>query len=159
MKNSGEKHARNVFVPCRQRVRVAGGDVHIRKNRRTRCPTVFQVPRIGVEPTRLSTLAPETSASTISPPGPLRCKCGAKVIKFRNMQPSADNFFDFFAADGLQAPPQGRVVHVGRRHVERALLFGGICGDVSFFFTTFVLLWRILSSVHVNTVPQRSLRS
>ena len=29
----------------------------------------LSVPRIGVEPTRLSTLAPETSASTISPPG------------------------------------------------------------------------------------------
>ena len=39
------------------------------------------VPRIGVEPTRLSTLAPETSASTISPPGPLlRCK-GNKFLQ------------------------------------------------------------------------------
>ena len=29
------------------------------------------VPRIGVEPTRLAALAPETSASTIPPPGPV----------------------------------------------------------------------------------------
>lgn len=31
----------------------------------------FAVPRIGVEPTRLAALAPETSASTIPPPGPM----------------------------------------------------------------------------------------
>ncbi len=31
----------------------------------------FEVPRIGVEPTRLAALAPETSASTIPPPGPV----------------------------------------------------------------------------------------
>ena len=30
---------------------------------------LYLVPRIGLEPTRLSTLAPETSASTISPSG------------------------------------------------------------------------------------------
>ena len=30
-----------------------------------------QVPRTGLEPARLSTLAPETSASTIPPPGQL----------------------------------------------------------------------------------------
>ena len=38
----------------------------------TKKAIVFQqslVPRIGLEPTRLSTLAPETSASTISPSG------------------------------------------------------------------------------------------
>ena len=32
------------------------------------------VPRIGLEPTRLSALAPETSASTISPSGHCDCK-------------------------------------------------------------------------------------
>lgn len=37
------------------------------------------VPRTGLEPARLSTLAPETSASTIPPPGlsELRCKGSA----------------------------------------------------------------------------------
>ena len=37
----------------------------------------ISVPRTGLEPARLSTLAPETSASTIPPPGlggGLRCK-------------------------------------------------------------------------------------
>ena len=34
----------------------------------------FFVPRIGLEPTRLSALAPETSASTISPSGLCDCK-------------------------------------------------------------------------------------
>ena len=33
------------------------------------CKTAFFVPRTGLEPARLSTLAPETSASTIPPPG------------------------------------------------------------------------------------------
>ena len=46
------------------------------------------VPRIGVEPTRLSTLAPETSASTISPSGHLlRCK-GNKNSTYANVSPS-----------------------------------------------------------------------
>ena len=34
----------------------------------------FGVPRTGLEPARLAALAPETSASTIPPPGLLRCK-------------------------------------------------------------------------------------
>ena len=34
----------------------------------------FVVPRIGLEPTRLAALAPETSASTISPSGLCECK-------------------------------------------------------------------------------------
>lgn len=34
----------------------------------------FSVPRTGLEPARLAALAPETSASTIPPPGLLRCK-------------------------------------------------------------------------------------
>ena len=34
--------------------------------------TLFYVPRTGLEPARLSTLAPETSASTIPPPGHFR---------------------------------------------------------------------------------------
>ena len=37
----------------------------------------FVVPRTGLEPARLAALAPETSASTIPPPGPL---CFAKVV-------------------------------------------------------------------------------
>ena len=36
--------------------------------------TPFEVPRIGLEPTRLAALAPETSASTISPSGLCECK-------------------------------------------------------------------------------------
>ena len=39
------------------------------------------MPRIGLEPTRLSTLAPETSASTISPSGLWRCK-GSKNLEY-----------------------------------------------------------------------------
>ena len=35
------------------------------------CKTNYCVPRTGLEPARLSTLAPETSASTIPPPGQL----------------------------------------------------------------------------------------
>lgn len=31
--------------------------------------SLWMVPRTGLEPARLSTLAPETSASTIPPPG------------------------------------------------------------------------------------------
>ena len=31
----------------------------------------FGVPRTGLEPARLAALAPETSASTIPPPGPM----------------------------------------------------------------------------------------
>ena len=34
----------------------------------------LSVPRTGLEPARLAALAPETSASTIPPPGLLRCK-------------------------------------------------------------------------------------
>ena len=36
------------------------------------------VPRTGLEPARLAALAPETSASTIPPPG-LLCFCAAKL--------------------------------------------------------------------------------
>lgn len=35
------------------------------------------VPRTGLEPARLAALAPETSASTIPPPGLLQCKVTA----------------------------------------------------------------------------------
>ena len=36
-----------------------------------------RVPRTGLEPARLAALAPETSASTIPPPGLLQCKGNA----------------------------------------------------------------------------------
>ena len=42
----------------------------------------FGVPRTGLEPARLSALAPETSASTIPPPGLRLLDCGAKVVVF-----------------------------------------------------------------------------
>jgi hypothetical protein len=54
-----------------------------------------RVPRTGLEPARLSTLAPETSASTIPPPGlsELRCKGSA----FRaHVQIFRDVFLLFF---------------------------------------------------------------
>ena len=57
--------------------------------------TPFEVPRIGLEPTRLSTLAPETSASTISPSGPLR---GAKVVNFSIKQILVGFFIIFSSA-------------------------------------------------------------
>ena len=38
----------------------------------------FCVPRTGLEPARLSTLAPETSASTIPPPGRLHALSGKR---------------------------------------------------------------------------------
>ena len=41
------------------------------------------VPRIGLEPTRLSALAPETSASTISPSGHCDCKGSEKFARFQ----------------------------------------------------------------------------
>ena len=41
--------------------------------------TPFEVPRIGLEPTRLSALAPETSASTISPSGHCDRKGNEKI--------------------------------------------------------------------------------
>ena len=34
----------------------------------------LKVPRTGLEPARLAALAPETSASTIPPPGHCECK-------------------------------------------------------------------------------------
>lgn len=37
----------------------------------------LSVPRTGLEPARLAALAPETSASTIPPPGLLQCKGNA----------------------------------------------------------------------------------
>ena len=39
------------------------------------CRQVGKVPRTGLEPARLSTLAPETSASTIPPPGRILQTC------------------------------------------------------------------------------------
>lgn len=39
---------------------------------------VFTVPGTGLEPARLAALAPETSASTIPPPG--HCECKDKLI-------------------------------------------------------------------------------
>ena len=43
----------------------------------------FGVPRTGLEPARLSTLAPETSASTIPPPGPVvRMSVSASACRF-----------------------------------------------------------------------------
>ena len=42
-------------------------------------PFLFLVPRTGLEPACLSALAPETSASTIPPPGLLRCKVRINV--------------------------------------------------------------------------------
>ena len=41
------------------------------------------VPRTGLEPARLSTLAPETSASTIPPPG-LSTRIGALIKRAEN---------------------------------------------------------------------------
>ena len=52
------------------------------------------MPRIGVEPTRLSTLAPETSASTISPPGPL-VQWVQRYNLFLNLQNIGNFFFDY----------------------------------------------------------------
>lgn len=43
----------------------------------------FVVPRTGLEPARLAALAPETSASTIPPPGLCECK---DSISFRFLQ-------------------------------------------------------------------------
>ena len=48
--------------------------------------TPFEVPRIGLEPTRLSALAPETSASTISPSGHCSRK-GKYFFAISNQQP------------------------------------------------------------------------
>ena len=50
------------------------------------------VPRTGLEPARLSPLAPETSASTIPPPGLV---CGCKV---RHLFWSVQIFLNFFLA-------------------------------------------------------------
>ena len=57
------------------------------------------VPRIGLEPTRLSALAPETSASTISPSGLYECKgnefftnCNFAQLFFKSFPFSAFNF-------------------------------------------------------------------
>ena len=61
------------------------------------------VPRTGLEPARLSPLAPETSASTIPPPGPLskaflmlfRRIATAKVVLFRKLTKLFRRFFQF----------------------------------------------------------------
>ena len=53
------------------------------------------VPRTGLEPARLSALAPETSASTIPPPGHRFGFASAKVALFSEMT----NFFYAFLAD------------------------------------------------------------
>ena len=39
----------------------------------------LSVPRTGLEPARLAALAPETSASTIPPPGPVLSLVSAKL--------------------------------------------------------------------------------
>ena len=52
------------------------------------------VPRTGLEPARLAALAPETSASTIPPPGRLQCKVTAIC---RIMQMFASFFVVFFS--------------------------------------------------------------
>ena len=55
----------------------------------------ISVPRTGLEPARLSALAPETSASTIPPPGHRFGFASAKVALFSEMT----NFFYAFLAD------------------------------------------------------------
>ena len=45
----------------------------------------FTVPRTGLEPARLAALAPETSASTIPPPGLLRLQRYALFLYFQNI--------------------------------------------------------------------------
>ena len=42
------------------------------------------MPRTGLEPARLSTLAPETSASTIPPPGQQNTRTGALIERAEN---------------------------------------------------------------------------
>ncbi len=58
------------------------------------------VPRTGLEPARLAALAPETSASTIPPPGPanaLFCVCGAKLGTFHELSKlSSKKFYGIF---------------------------------------------------------------
>ena len=67
--------------------------------------SLIYVPRIGLEPTRLSTLAPETSASTISPPGPLlRCKGN----KFLQLTTKNRDFFRIIYVCIVNNPPQYR---------------------------------------------------
>lgn len=57
------------------------------------------VPRTGLEPARLAALAPETSASTIPPPGHLAVgyyrNSGAKLYIFFDLARGAGDFFDF----------------------------------------------------------------
>ena len=57
------------------------------------------MPRTGLEPARLAALAPETSASTIPPPGLLRCKVTHSCWI---MQVSADFLIIFFVAKDWQ---------------------------------------------------------
>ena len=63
--------------------------------------TPFEVPRIGLEPTRLSALAPETSASTISPSGLCDCKGNYFFSNCNNFGSTFNfylctfNFFDY----------------------------------------------------------------
>ena len=45
----------------------------------------LSVPRTGLEPARLAALAPETSASTIPPPGLLRLQRYALFLYFQNI--------------------------------------------------------------------------
>ncbi len=59
--------------------------IHITLNKKaeTSIEVSASVPRTGLEPARLAALAPETSASTIPPPGLLWCKDNA-FIRFIN---------------------------------------------------------------------------
>ena len=52
------------------------------------CRVLSYVPRTGLEPACLAALAPETSVSTISPPGPVAylLKCRAKLIIYFKIQ-------------------------------------------------------------------------
>ncbi len=67
----------------------------------------FRVPRTGLEPARLAALAPETSASTIPPPGLLRLQRYALFLYFQNI-------VAVFFLTGDKNIPNGDWVYAGR---------------------------------------------
>ena len=67
----------------------------------------YWVPRTGLEPARLAALAPETSASTIPPPGLLRLQRYALFLYFQNI-------VAVFFLTGDKNIPNGDWVYAGR---------------------------------------------
>ena len=70
----------------------------------------LSVPRTGLEPARLSTLAPETSASTIPPPGLSVWLCKVRCF-FLFVQIFGGNFFAIIFSFLSECRPRSACVH------------------------------------------------